>query len=215
MAQHGVHRVPCLRPFKEPKCGSGDVNHVNRCIRDQHFVNRFVYDWILIGWTAWEELFVRLSRMLRAIPCPGPFCLESWSVSLIFNCGCLLTKRSTCLLMLPHRRPCLRLVQCWRVPKMNSTSRMPASYYLPGVMIKLFIHPLLLCSYWNACVFLGLSIDTFILTTIVLLGACLVPAMCHYWLRGFKADSSGIAQIILLTTTATFFTFSVAVAIMT
>ena len=26
--------------------------------------------------------------------------------------------------------------------KMNSTSRMPASYYLPGVMIKLFIHPL-------------------------------------------------------------------------
>jgi len=31
----------------------------------------------------------------------------------------------------------------------------------------------------------------------------------------FKADSGRIAQIILLTTTAAFFTFSVAVAIMT
>ena len=73
--------------------------------------------WILQGWTAWEELFARLSRALRAIPSPGPFCLESWSVSLILNCGCLLTRRSTCLPMPPHRRPCLRLVQCWHGQK--------------------------------------------------------------------------------------------------
>ena len=75
------------------------------------------HDWILRGWTAWEEHFVRLSRVLRAIPCPGPFCLESWSVSLILNCGCLLTKPSTCSLMPPHRRRYLRLVQCWHGQK--------------------------------------------------------------------------------------------------
>ena len=99
--------------------------------------------------------------------------------------------------------------------KMNSTSRMPASYYLPGVMIKLFIHPLLLWSIGMHARFLGLSIDTFTLTTIVLLGALPSASNVSLLAERFKAVSGRIAQIILLTTTAAFFTFSVAVAIMT
>ena len=63
--------------------------------------------------------------------------------------------------------------------------------------------------------FLGLSIDTFTLTTIVLLGALPSASNVSLLAERFKADSGRIAQIILLTTTAAFFTFSVAVAIMT
>ena len=99
--------------------------------------------------------------------------------------------------------------------KMNSTSRMLASYYLPVVMIKLFIHPLLLWSIGMHARFLGLTIDTFTLTTIVLLGALPSASNVSLLAKRFRADSGRIAQIILLTTTAAFFTFSVAVAIMT
>ena len=63
--------------------------------------------------------------------------------------------------------------------------------------------------------FLGLTIDTFTLTTIVLLGALPSASNVSLLAERFKADSGRIAQIILLTTTAAFFTFSVAVAIMT
>ena len=82
-------------------------------------------------------------------------------------------------------------------------------------MIKLFIHPFLLWSIGMHARFLGLSIDTFTLTTIVLLGALPSASNVSLLAERFKADSGRIAQIILLTTTAAFFTFSVAVAIMT
>ena len=56
--------------------------------------------------------------------------------------------------------------------------------------------------------FLGLSIDTFTLTTIVLLGALPSASNVSLLAERFKADSGRIAQIILLTTTAPFYLLS-------
>jgi Predicted permeases len=91
--------------------------------------------------------------------------------------------------------------------KMNSTSRMGASYYLAGVMIKLFIHPLLLWSIGMHGRFLGISIDTYTLTTIVLLGVLPSGRNVLLLAERFKGDRGRIGQIILMKRNVVFFTF--------
>ena len=92
---------------------------------------------------------------------------------------------------------------------------MPHSNYLPGVLIKLFMHPLLVWSIGSHARLLGLSIDTFTLTSIVLVAALPSASNVSLLSERFQADSGRIARIILLTTVAAFFTFTVAVAVLT
>ena len=86
---------------------------------------------------------------------------------------------------------------------------------VPIVLIKLLLHPLLVLLLGAACIQLGLPLDGFSLTVLVLI-ACL-PSASNVSLLAerFGADNGRIARIILATTTAAFFTFSAAVALLT
>ena len=99
--------------------------------------------------------------------------------------------------------------------QISSPKPMPHSHYLPSVLIKLFMHPLLVWSIGSHARLLGLSIDTFTLTSIVLVAALPSASNVSLLSERFQADSGRIARIILLTTVAAFFTFTVAVAILT
>lgn len=86
---------------------------------------------------------------------------------------------------------------------------------VPIVLIKLFLHPLLVLMLGGACIQLGLSLEPFSLMVLVLI-ACL-PSASNVSLLAerFGADNGRIARIILATTTVAFFTFSAAVALLT
>lgn len=99
--------------------------------------------------------------------------------------------------------------------QINNAHRMPTSHYLPGTLLKLFVHPLLLWCIGMLARWAGLPLDAFTLTCIVLV-ACL-PSASNVSLLAerFSADTGRIARIILVTTAAAFFTFSAAVALLT
>jgi predicted permease len=82
------------------------------------------------------------------------------------------------------------------------------------VVIKLFLHPVLVLLIGSAFIQLGLPLEPFSLTILILI-ACL-PSASNVSLLAerFGADNGRIARIILATTTAAFFTFSGAVALL-
>ena len=92
---------------------------------------------------------------------------------------------------------------------------MPLSDYLPVVLIKLLLHPLLVLVMGLAAIQLGVPLDPFALTVMVLVAALPSASNVSLLAERLGADNGRIARIILVTTVVAFFTFSGAVALMT
>ena len=99
--------------------------------------------------------------------------------------------------------------------QMTSAHAMPKAHYLPGTLLKLFVHPVLLWCLGTLVQWMGLPLDDFTLTCIVLVAALPSASNVSLLAERFGADNGRIARIILLTTVAAFFTFSGAVAWLT
>ena len=87
--------------------------------------------------------------------------------------------------------------------------------YVPVALIKLFLHPLLVLLVGGGAISLGVPLDRFALTVLVLLAALPSASNVSLLAERFGADNGRIARIILVSTAAAFFTFSGAVALMT
>ena len=98
--------------------------------------------------------------------------------------------------------------------QMNSTTRTPLADYVPVAIIKLVIHPTLLLLLGLSAIALGLPLDRFALTVVVLVAALPSASNGALLSERFGADSGRIARIILLSTVLAFFSFSAAVALL-
>ena len=99
--------------------------------------------------------------------------------------------------------------------QMNSKQRTPIADYLPVALIKLLIHPTLLLLLGVGAITLGLPLDQFALTVVVLVAALPSASNVALLAERFDADSGRIARIILLSTVLAFFSFSGFVALLT
>ena len=99
--------------------------------------------------------------------------------------------------------------------QMNSKQRTPVGDYLPVALIKLVIHPALLLILGLGAIALGLPLDRFALTVVVLVAALPSASNVALLAERFDADNGRIARIILLSTVLAFFSFSGIVALLT
>jgi malonate transporter and related proteins len=90
---------------------------------------------------------------------------------------------------------------------------LPARDYLPVVLIKLVVHPLLVFGAGAAAIALGVPLDRFALAVMALVAALPSASNVAMLAERFGADTGRIARIIMLTTAAAFLTFSAAVAL--
>jgi predicted permease len=86
---------------------------------------------------------------------------------------------------------------------------------VPIAAIKLFLHPALVSLVGASAIYIGVPLDRFALTVLVLLAALPSASNVSLLAERFGADNGRIARIILVSTAAAFFTFSGAVALMT
>ena len=91
----------------------------------------------------------------------------------------------------------------------------PWSDYLPIAAIKLLVHPVLVLLVGATAVSLGVPLDKFALTVMVLVAALPSASNVSLLAERFGADNGRIARIILVSTAAAFGTFSLAVALLT
>lgn len=84
--------------------------------------------------------------------------------------------------------------------------------YLPLVLIKLVVHPLLVLLVGASAIQMGVALDRFALTILVLVAALPSASNVSILAERFGANTGRIARIILLTTIAAFASFSTAVA---
>jgi malonate transporter and related proteins len=87
--------------------------------------------------------------------------------------------------------------------------------YVPVALIKLFLHPLLVLLVGAGVIQLGVPIDKFALTVLVLVAALPSASNVSLLAERFGADNGRIARIILVSTAAAFLSFSGAVMLMT
>ncbi|MCU0924458.1 MAG: AEC family transporter [Hydrogenophaga sp.] len=99
--------------------------------------------------------------------------------------------------------------------QIQSSHPMPVSDFLPVALMKLLLHPLLVLAVGTAAIQLGLPLDPFALTVMVLVAALPSASNVSLLAERLGADNGRIARIILVTTAAAFFTFSGAVALLT
>jgi len=90
---------------------------------------------------------------------------------------------------------------------------MPPRDYVPVSIAKLVVHPVLVWAVGTAARAVGLPLDPFTLTVMVLVAALPSASNVSMLAERFGADTGRIARIILLTTAAAFLTFSGAVAL--
>ena len=91
---------------------------------------------------------------------------------------------------------------------------MPVADYLPVVMAKLLVHPVLVYAVGRGAIAFGLPLDPFALAVMTLVAALPSASNVSLLSERFGADTGRIARIILLTTAAAFLTFSAAVALL-
>ena len=92
---------------------------------------------------------------------------------------------------------------------------LPMRDYLPLAALKLLLHPLLVLLVGAAAITLGVPLGKFALTVIVLVAALPSASNVALLAERYGADNGRIARIILVSTAASFFTFSLAVALLT
>jgi predicted permease len=83
---------------------------------------------------------------------------------------------------------------------------------LPVVGIKLFVHPLWVFAVGHSVRALGVPLDEFALTVMVLVAALPSASNVSMLAERFGADNGRIARIILVSTAVAFLSFSAAVA---
>ena len=92
--------------------------------------------------------------------------------------------------------------------------RLPMRDYVPVAIVKLLVHPLLVLLVGATAIRMGLPIDPFALTVVVLVAALPSASNVSLLAEKFGADNGRIARIILVSTAMAFFTFSGAVALL-
>ena len=98
--------------------------------------------------------------------------------------------------------------------QINSKQATPVGHYLPVVLLKLLIHPVLVGLTGLAAIAAGLPLERFTLTVLVLVAALPSASNVALLAERFGADNGRIARIILLSTVLAFFSFSGAVALL-
>jgi malonate transporter and related proteins len=99
--------------------------------------------------------------------------------------------------------------------QIQSSHPMPVSDYLPVALMKLLLHPLLVLAVGTAARQLGVPLDPFALTVMVLVAALPSASNVSLLAERLGADNGRIARIILVTTVAAFVTFSGVVSLLT
>ena len=99
--------------------------------------------------------------------------------------------------------------------QMTSTDPTPLAEYVPVAMKKLILHPLLVLLVGSAAIRLGVPLERFSLTVIVLVAALPSASNVSLLAEKFGANNGRIARIILVSTVLAFFTFSGAVHLLT
>ena len=87
--------------------------------------------------------------------------------------------------------------------------------YVPVAVFKLFLHPLLVLLVGASAIQLGVPLNPFALTVLVLIAALPSASNVSMLAERFGADNGRIARIILVTTAAAFVTFSLFVRLLT
>jgi len=98
--------------------------------------------------------------------------------------------------------------------QMNSVEIIPLKDYVPVALIKLVLHPLLVALVGLSAIQLGVPLQPFALTVIVLVAALPSASNVALLAERFGADDGRIARIILVSTVLSFFSFSAAVAVL-
>ncbi len=106
------------------------------------------------------------------------------------------------------------LARSQMLAKVHGHAATPLRDYLPVAFAKLIVHPLLVLLVGTSAIALGLPLDRFALTVIVLVAALPSASNVAMLAERFGADNGRIARIILVSTAAAFFTFSGAVALL-
>ena len=96
----------------------------------------------------------------------------------------------------------------------NQGVAMPWFDYVPVALAKLVVHPLLVLLVGATAIRLGMDVEPFALTIIVLVAALPSASNVVMLAERFGADNGRIARIILVSTVLSFFTFSGAVALL-
>jgi predicted permease len=91
---------------------------------------------------------------------------------------------------------------------------MPLRDYVPVVLVKLVVHPLLVLAVGSLAIAVGLPLDRFALEVMVLVAALPSASNVAVLAERFGADTGRIARIILLTTALAFLSFSGAVSLL-
>jgi predicted permease len=95
----------------------------------------------------------------------------------------------------------------WRAGQ-HAHTRTPPSLYLPVAAIKLFVHPLLVITLAAAARAVGAPLGVFESTVLVLAAALPSASNVSLLAERYGADNGRVARIILSSTAAAFFTFS-------
>jgi len=99
--------------------------------------------------------------------------------------------------------------------QMSSADPTPLIDYVPIALKKLLLHPLLVLLMGRAAIHLGVPLDPFSLTVIVLVAALPSASNTALLAERFGANSGRIARVILVSTALAFLSFSGAVALLT
>jgi malonate transporter and related proteins len=99
--------------------------------------------------------------------------------------------------------------------QMTSSDSTPWTDYVPVALKKLVLHPVLVLLVGSAAVGLGVPLDKFSLTVIVLVAALPSASNVSLLAEKFGANNGRIARIILVSTALAFFTFSALVHLIT
>ncbi|MBS3804650.1 MAG: AEC family transporter [Oleiphilaceae bacterium] len=81
------------------------------------------------------------------------------------------------------------------------------------VFLKLVLHPLLVLAAGKSLIWLGVSIDPYALTMLVLVAALPSASNVPMLTERYRADTGRVARIVLITTALSFLTFSTVVAL--
>ena len=99
--------------------------------------------------------------------------------------------------------------------QMNQHERVLVRDYVPLALAKLFVHPLLVWLAGRGAMALGVPLDPFAFTVLVLLAALPSASNVSLLAERFGAHNGRIAHIILVSTALAFLSFSGAVALLT
>jgi malonate transporter and related proteins len=96
----------------------------------------------------------------------------------------------------------------------GAQAAIPLRDYLPLAAVKLLLHPLLVLVVGASAIHLGLPLDKFALTVMVLVAALPSASNVSLLAEKFGANNGRIARVILVSTAAAFVTFSGVVALL-